>query len=160
MNGINPKTVKAFLKKFSVLGASAIILGSGITEIADRASAIDPKPTTENSPLDFKDCIKCGIAYPEKARQQGIEGRVEVAFDVDNNGNPINVQLVRSSGYQELDKALIEQVPKFQLNSANAGRKNVRLSVNFKLKSPPSIPPRTKSRVNVIHQDTKGVGYG
>ncbi|WP_166482105.1 energy transducer TonB [Scytonema sp. UIC 10036] len=133
MNGINPKTVRIFLTKLSMLGAIGLIFGTGIGKTIDRTSAIEPKPNPENSLFDFANCIKCNIIYPESAQQQGIEGRVEVVFDVDNNGKPINVRLVRSSGYQVLDEALIQQVPNFQLNSTSAGRKDIRLIANFSL---------------------------
>ncbi|KAF3890112.1 MULTISPECIES: energy transducer TonB [Nostocales] len=132
MNGINPKTTRIFLTKLIALGAIALIFGIG--ETIHRGCATEPEPNPENAPFDSRDCIKCYVAYPKIAKQQGIEGTVEVAFDVNNNGNPINIRLVRSSGSRELDDALIQQVPNFQLDPKSAGRKNIRLTVNFSIK--------------------------
>ncbi|MEO0203091.1 MAG: energy transducer TonB, partial [candidate division WOR-3 bacterium] len=45
--------------------------------------------------------------YPKKAKQEGREGTVVLAFSVDANGNVFNIQVVRSSGYADLDNAAI-----------------------------------------------------
>ena len=101
--------------------------GSGKTEVATA-----PKPRiAAPSQLNFADCVKCDVKYPERAKRRGIEGRPGVAFDVDNNGNVNNVRLVRSSGHKELDEALLKQARDFKLNSAAAGRQNVQLFANF-----------------------------
>ncbi|ARV59425.1 hypothetical protein BZZ01_13030 [Nostocales cyanobacterium HT-58-2] len=110
--------------------------GSGIgsgkgssTEVATR-----PRPRIPAaSRLNFADCVRCDIKYPERAKQQGIEGRPGVAFDVDKNGKVNNVRLIRPSGHRELDEALVEQARDFKLNSAAAGRQNVQLTANFTL---------------------------
>lgn len=45
--------------------------------------------------------------YPKKAKQEGREGTVVLAFSVDANGNVFNIQVIRSSGYADLDNAAI-----------------------------------------------------
>jgi periplasmic protein TonB len=45
--------------------------------------------------------------YPEEARQHGEEGRVVVRFTVDRSGHVIEVNIVGSSGSEQLDAATI-----------------------------------------------------
>ncbi|NMF65963.1 energy transducer TonB [Brasilonema octagenarum] len=97
------------------------------TEVAARPKPKIPAPTQ----LDFAECIKCDIKYPEKSKQRGVEGRPGVAFDIDKNGNVKNVRLISPSGHKELDNALVDSAKDFKLNSGAAGRQNVQLFANF-----------------------------
>ncbi len=45
--------------------------------------------------------------YPKRARRMGWEGTVVLAFSVDENGNVYDIQVIRSSGYPDLDQAAI-----------------------------------------------------
>lgn len=45
--------------------------------------------------------------YPAGARKRGEEGVAHVRFSIDDNGNVRSAQLVRSSGYAELDEAVV-----------------------------------------------------
>ncbi|MGH8000382.1 MAG: energy transducer TonB, partial [Brasilonema sp.] len=101
--------------------------GSGKAQVATAPKPRTPAPTQ----LDFTNCVRCDIKYPEKSKRRGIEGRPGIAFDIDNNGNVNNIRLIRPSGHKELDQALIEQAKDFKLNSAAAGRQNVQLFANF-----------------------------
>ncbi|MBR8836877.1 MAG: energy transducer TonB [Stigonema ocellatum SAG 48.90 = DSM 106950] len=110
---------------------SGIGSGTGSVRGSGTGIATAPRPRDEVSQFDFVDCIKCDIKYPERAKREGIEGRPGITFDVDNNGNVINIQLTRPSGHTELDEALVSQARKFKLNSAAAGKQNVQLVANF-----------------------------
>jgi len=114
---------------------ATVATGSGSGVGGGRGSgtgiATAPRPTGEVSPFDFVDCIKCDLSYPERAKRQGIEGRPGITFDVDHNGNVINIRLTHPSGHTELDEALVSQAKKFKLNSAAAGKQNVELMANF-----------------------------
>ena len=48
--------------------------------------------------------------YPSGARQRREEGTAHVRFSIDGSGNVRSVQLVRSSGYPELDEAVVALV--------------------------------------------------
>jgi protein TonB len=50
------------------------------------------------------------LRYPEIARRAGIEGRVIIQFVVDEQGNVLNPQVVRSAGGGGLDEAAIEAI--------------------------------------------------
>ena len=48
--------------------------------------------------------------YPASARRRGIEGQVEVSFDLDTRGMASRLQLLSRSGYRILDRAALETV--------------------------------------------------
>ncbi len=52
--------------------------------------------------------------YPKRAKQQGWEGTVVLSFSVDANGNVFNIQVVRSSGYADLDNAAIQALQQWK----------------------------------------------
>ncbi|MFL9451645.1 MULTISPECIES: energy transducer TonB [Nostocales] len=103
--------------------------GSGTGTGTGTQVATGPRPAVTK--FDFVDCIKCDLKYPERAERRGIEGKPGITFDVDENGNVINIKLSRPSGHKELDEALVSQARKFKLNSAAAGKQNVQLIANF-----------------------------
>ncbi|WP_088241768.1 energy transducer TonB [Calothrix rhizosoleniae] len=76
-------------------------------------------------------CRNCKVKYPERARSRGVEGRVEVALDTDNQGNVTNVRLVRSSGNRRLDNAHLRQARKWKLKPAQSGRRGVRIGTEY-----------------------------
>lgn len=101
-----------------------------------------PKPAL----LNFtQECVRCEIRYSDNARQLSIEGSSEVAIDYDENGKVTNVRLTRSSGYSELDEALVEQARQFQLKPRTGGRKGMRVVVNFAIKRS-DVPPVNTNR--------------
>ncbi|GAA6619345.1 TonB family protein [Scytonema sp. NUACC26] len=105
-------------------------IGSGTGSKTQVATA-PRRPRPAVTKFDFVDCLKCELKYPERAERQGIQGKPGITFDVDNNGNVININLTRPSGHKELDEALVSQARKFKLNSAAAGKQNVQLVANF-----------------------------
>ena len=115
---------------------SGIGSGTGSGQGSGTGVATGPKPITPApTQLNYKDCIEnCSVKYPNGARRRGLEGKVEVAFDVDKDGNVINARVVRSSGHKELDEALLEQARNIKLNSEAAGKQNVRITADFKRK--------------------------
>jgi protein TonB len=52
--------------------------------------------------------------YSKRAKQQGWEGTVVLSFLVDANGNVFNIQVVRSSGYADLDNAAIQALEQWK----------------------------------------------
>ena len=49
-------------------------------------------------------------AYPERSRELGEEGRVEIKVRVGKNGEPVSVAVARSSGYRRLDQSAQQAV--------------------------------------------------
>ena len=63
------------------------------------------RPTDTFKPAIFNDpSLGNSIEYPERLRLRGIEGSVTIRVVVGPDGNPINVQVQRSSGSRELDR--------------------------------------------------------
>ena len=58
--------------------------------------------------------------YPEFARQMRQEGLVMLAVDVDREGIPIKVDILKSSGFQLLDQAAINAGLDFQRRAMKA----------------------------------------
>ncbi len=52
--------------------------------------------------------------YPRKAKQEGREGTVVLSFSVDANGNVFNIQVIRSSGYADLDNSAIQALSQWK----------------------------------------------
>ena len=48
--------------------------------------------------------------YPRLARRHGWEGRVTLSLRVEGNGQLSNLRIVRTSGYQVLDRSALESV--------------------------------------------------
>jgi TonB family protein len=76
-------------------------------------------------------CQECNTAYPEQARRNRIEGRVEVAVDTDAQGNVTNVRVVRSSGNRELDEATVRQARDWKLKPSQSGRQGVTIGTEY-----------------------------
>lgn len=60
--------------------------------------------------LYIKEEIQQSIDYPKVARRMGWEGKVVLSFVVCENGNVIDIRVVKSSGYAVLDKNAITTV--------------------------------------------------
>ncbi len=75
--------------------------------------------------------------YPERARQQGQQGRVLLRVLVDREGRPKAVELGRSSGSETLDRAAVEAIRLWRFSPARYGDKPVeawvRIPVDFRL---------------------------
>lgn len=85
-------------------------------------------------------------AYPSQSRRLAEEGRVVIAVLVLEDGSRSRVELVKSSGFERLDKAAInwyeqhgKYLPGIKDGKAVAMWKTT--AVNFKLKKPESAPP-------------------
>ena len=83
--------------------------------------------------------IKKNQQYPEKAMEDGIQGRVSVLFIIDKDGSISNVQVRGPKGGELLEKEakrVIEKLPKFKPGMQRGKTVKVKISqaINFKLK--------------------------
>ncbi len=60
---------------------------------------------------------KDNLVFPDSLIGKGIDDEVVVAFKVASDGKVYNIDLVKSSGYPELDNAVKNQVRSFRFNS-------------------------------------------
>jgi protein TonB len=77
-------------------------------------------------------------AYPQRARQLGQQGRVELLVEVLANGRVGRVDISASSGYDILDQAAADAVKRWRFVPARRGRRPVtswvRIPVKFDLR--------------------------
>lgn len=76
--------------------------------------------------------------YPETARRAGVEGITILKFEVQANGGVGAVMVERSAGHQDLDRAAIAAVRRWEFEPARRGRQPVAawvtLPVRFELR--------------------------
>ena len=79
-------------------------------------------------------CIRCGKpGYPSQARKEGREGQVQVKFDLDPEGNSFNIEILRSSGHDDFDRAAIETVKNWKFSASDSGLRGKTASILFRL---------------------------
>jgi len=80
--------------------------------------------------------LQKNIKYPEKARQNGIEGKVFVKVFVDEKGNVAGTKIMKSDGV-DFDKAAVEAIRKLRFTPAQVNGKPVKvvlvIPIQFKL---------------------------
>ena len=59
---------------------------------------------------DVRSRIERKKIYPDTARDLGMEGEVEVLYEIDRAGNLIRAEIVSTSGYKLLDQAALKAV--------------------------------------------------
>ena len=100
---------------------------------------VDQMPEFPGGVNAFVLYLQKNLRYPMKARKNGIEGRVLVQFVVEKDGRISDIDVIRSSGNEMLDKEavrVIHSMPRWKPGS-NKG-KPVRVSytapINFRLR--------------------------
>ena len=75
------------------------------------------------------------LAYPQIAADQGTEGRVGVALDIDATGHVTQVSLDNHSGSGTLDRATLRALRAMapNLNLASGSPRTLHVFVNYKL---------------------------
>lgn len=79
-------------------------------------------------------------SYPTRAIRRGIEGRVEVQFDINTQGKAVNVRVIRSEGRGVFDKAVLNALAQSQFQPIRVNghpiiTKNVKETFLFTLAS-------------------------
>ncbi|MDV2992963.1 MAG: hypothetical protein N4J56_002617 [Chroococcidiopsis sp. SAG 2025] len=109
--------------------------GTGRTPVAAGPRTVR-QPRSETGDSEGSNTLTCRRCpeprYPASARRRGVEGVPKVAFYVDRDGNVSNVQLVQSSGDEDLDAAALKQVSRWKYNDLKRERRVV-LRVRFVL---------------------------
>ena len=88
-------------------------------------------PSVEQRLAEIQERVQAVASYPETARLRGISGEVQVAFEIEPDGSPVNVYVARSSGSLVLDRAAERAVRKAGALPRVIGR--VRVPVRFAL---------------------------
>jgi TonB family protein len=69
--------------------------------------------------------------YPQSAKRKGIQGKVLVNAEVKTDGTANKVEILRSSGSEDLDKAALDAVKEWQFIPARRGGNSVQASVTI-----------------------------
>lgn len=117
-------------------GISATGVHNQTTRHRPRVRRATPQTISNNSNNNRASCTQggCNTSYPQAARQQRIEGRVQVAVDTDEKGNVTNVRLLRSSGNRILDEATLRQARGWKLKPSPTGRQGVSIATEYTFK--------------------------
>jgi len=71
------------------------------------------------------------------ARKKGWQGRLLLNVRVSKNGDVININVVKTSGFEILDKSSVETIKDWKFIPARIGKKNIEdnlnIPVSFKL---------------------------
>ncbi|MXX94201.1 MAG: energy transducer TonB [Gammaproteobacteria bacterium] len=86
--------------------------------------------------------IKSHLTYPQEAREQGIEGKVNVSMTLHDNGEVSQVKMTKSSGFDLLDQEALVIVDRatplptfgFKLIQNKGKRLHFEMVLNFTLK--------------------------
>lgn len=71
--------------------------------------------------------------YPASARAEGVEGVVEVEYDLDSEGRLRNIEVIRSEPPGVFDAAVLEAVAGWRYEPLAAPRSRVRSTFDFRL---------------------------
>jgi len=91
-------------------------------------------PSLETRLAEIQRRVQAAAHYPENARLRGVSGETHVAFEVQPDGTPGEVDLVESSGSVALDRAAVQAVESAGVLPRVIGRVNV--PVRFALVDP------------------------
>jgi protein TonB len=72
--------------------------------------AAPPSPSLEARLLEIRERVQAAASYPESARMRGASGETRVAFEIETDGRPVGIEVVRSSGSVALDRAAEQAV--------------------------------------------------
>ncbi len=80
------------------------------------ASRATPGAATASRPAARLPCAK--LAYPPESQRNGEQGTVHMTFLIDTDGTVLEKNVVKSSGFAELDRATLDGIAKCQFSPA------------------------------------------
>lgn len=100
---------------------------------------VQQMPTFNGGDAEKEKYLSDNIVYPTKEKEAGISGTCYLQFIVEVDGSLSNIQVLRSSGYEDLDKEALRMVtnmPKWVAGKQNGNNVRVlyNLPVKFKLR--------------------------
>lgn len=110
-----------------------------VDEPAPAAITAQTSPTPPAETSDMKVTNRVDPVYPPASRRAGEEGTGVFRVLVDANGRPLDVQVLKSSGFPRLDEAAVTAIHKWRFRAAVANGQAVqswtRVQVQFKLEN-------------------------
>lgn len=92
-----------------------------------------PKPTKPDNVSALTPVQQIQAHYPVEAEEQGIEGVVNLSFDVDQSGKPTNIAVVSSSSDGIFNKEAIAAVKQWTFADKDFGKRDQMYQVKFAL---------------------------
>ena len=96
-------------------------------------SAAPPSGQTADQPRSWSISSRITPAYPMTARRRGSEGEVALRVEVDQDGRPRRVAILRSSGDPQLDGAAAQAVEQWRF--AVAAPMAIEIPIHFRLRA-------------------------
>ena len=90
----------------------------GVTgSLPDKTTSVSRKGTGDivrnSDNINFiRSAIQKNLIYPFTAKKRNIEGTVLTEFSINNSGIPVNIKIIKSSGFNVLDSAAVQTIPK------------------------------------------------
>jgi TonB family protein len=107
-----------------------VVVNTGRTQkkSAHRYPVVIVDSLTTEGDEEFDDYIADNIIIPDEIKQQSITGEVQVSFDVDRNGRPVNITIEKSlcSKCDEEAVRLLKQGPKWKKKQDKKGKITIR----------------------------------
>lgn len=123
----------------NLVSASAPIADAPAPAVEPSAPSPAPEPAIEAPRYNAAYLNNPPPAYPLSARRRGMEGRVLVRAEIQEDGSCSRVELKRSSGTDLLDQAALEAVKKWRFVPARKGAQAISawvdVPITFKLEN-------------------------
>lgn len=84
--------------------------------------------------------------YPRRAFEAARSGFVEMTFDVDESGRPVDIEITRASLGHEFDDAALTAFRKWRFCPNEAGKKDLFIRLEFAPASKRVLPPDLRIR--------------
>ncbi len=130
-----PKSIPEQTLAPPIVDPTTVVIDSPpIVSDSPPAQATDANPVTDAIPTVSKLTVTSRIepVYPASAQAAGKQGVVLLDAQVDPNGNVVAVNILRSSGFSELDAAAVQAVKRWHFASVSTGA-HVRVPIRFQL---------------------------
>jgi TonB family protein len=131
---------------FSITEESLETLLGGLSTLADAPEkdsifqVVDEMPEFPGGPEAMMKFVTSNVKYPEKAKDEGIAGRVFVSFVVEKDGTVSNVKVLRGigGGCDEEAVRVVKSMPKWKpgMQKGKPVRVNFNMPFTFKLDGP------------------------
>lgn len=120
------------LSSFAVIVCLFVSLVSGCAAEPVNENSVVPDLTAAGDEGDVNPIWLCSPQYPRRAAIEGIEGFVEMMFDIDDSGTPINIEVTKSQPSGVFDAVALKSMEcsKFKVKDE---RGRVTFTIEFKI---------------------------
>jgi TonB family protein len=117
---------------------------------------VETAPTFPGGMYKMFKYLTDNVKYPIECREKGIEGRTMVKFIVKKDGSIGNIEIVKSSGNENLDKEairIVSSMPNWEPGMQRGEAVNVSFTIpiTFKLQNPPKQETVTNVQITTLN---------